>query len=179
MIFRILAVFVLLAAALLIIAALRPADFHVVRSATIAAPAATIFDQVNDLHQWQKFSPWAALDPSAKIAFEGPHAGVGAAFTWAGNSQIGTGRMTLTENRPAEFVRFRLDFVKPMAGTSTTEFTFKPAGGQTVVSWSMSGKNNLIARLMCLVVNMDKVLGGQFEKGLASLKAQSEAAARK
>ena len=134
---------------------------------------------MNDLHTWQDFSPWAKLDPAAKVTFTGPQAGVGSAFTWAGNSEVGEGTMTITESRPAELVRFRLDFLKPMAGTSTADFTFKPTGNQTVVTWSMFGKNNFIGRAFCVFVDMDKMVGGQFEEGLAKLKTLSETAAKK
>jgi len=162
-----------------IVAALQPAAFRVTRSVTIAAPAAVIFGQVNDLHQWQEFSPWAKLDPAVKNTFAGPPAGVGAVFSWAGNNKVGEGRMTITESRPAELIQLKLEFIKPMAGTSVAEFTFKPDGTQTVVTWSMSGENNFLAKAMCLVVSMDKMVGGDFEKGLASLKTLTEAAARK
>jgi polyketide cyclase/dehydrase/lipid transport protein len=108
--------------------ALQPSDYRVARSATIAAPASAVFAQVNDFHKWDAWSPWAKLDPNAKTAFEGPSAGEGAVFAWAGNKEIGEGRMTLTQSRPGELIRIKLDFVQPMAGTSTAEFTFKPEG---------------------------------------------------
>lgn len=157
----------------------QPADFRIERSATISAPAAAVFARVNDLHAWQEFSPWAKLDPTAKITFTGPPAGTGAAFTWVGNSDIGEGTMTITESKPAELVRFRLDFVKPMASTSTAEFAFKGSTNTTTVTWSMFGKNNFVGRAFCVFVNMDKMVGGQFEEGLAKLKSLSEAASQK
>ena len=165
--------------AFVVYVALRPADFRIERSATISVPAAVVFARVNDLHAWQEFSPWAKLDPNAKITFAGPPAGNGAAFTWVGNSDIGEGTMTITESKPAELVRFRLDFLKPMASTSTAEFAFKESTGGTTVTWSMFGKNNFVARTICLFINMDKMIGGQFEEGLAKLKELSEAAAKK
>jgi len=161
------------------VVALQPAAYRVARSTTITAPPALIFGQVNDLHKWQEFSPWTKLDPSAKITFEGPVAGTGATFTWAGNSDIGAGRMTLTECHPTDLIRFRLDFTKPFEDTSIAEFAFKPAGNQTEVTWSMSGRKNFVSKAVCLFVSMDKMLGGDFEDGLARLKSLSEAAAKK
>lgn len=156
--------------------ALQPSDFRVTRSATIQAPAADVFAHVNDLHKWQDWSPWAKLDPAAKATFEGPPAGPGAVFKWDGNSQVGAGTMTVTESRPSELVRIKLDFVKPMPGTSTTEFTFRPQGNQTTVTWAMFGQNNFPSRAICMFMNQDKMVGGAFEQGLASMKAIVEGA---
>ena len=158
--------------------ALQPSEYRIARSATIAADAPDVFAQVNDFHNWEAWSPWAKLDPNAKATFEGPSAGEGAVFAWAGNNEIGEGRMTLTESRPAEIIRIRLDFVKPMAGTSTAEFTFKPEGDRTAVTWAMFGQNNFLTRAICFFMNQDKMVGGYFEKGLANLKAVAEAAKR-
>ncbi|MBM3839536.1 MAG: SRPBCC family protein [Verrucomicrobia bacterium] len=162
-----------------VVVAVQPSEFRVTRSATMAAPAAAAFEQVNDLHKWEAWSPWAKLDPAAKNTFEGPPAGKGAVFAWAGNNQIGEGRMTITESRTNELVRFNLEFFKPMAGTSTSEFMFKSDGSQTTVTWSMDGKNNFIAKAMCLFMNMDKMLGGEFEKGLASIQSIVENAPKR
>jgi hypothetical protein len=179
MLIKILLVLAALVAVFLIVAAFQPDSFRVERSATISAPPAIVFAQVNDLHAWQEFSPWAKLDPEAKNTYEGPRAGPGAAFAWSGSSKIGQGRMTITESRPNELVRMKLDFIKPMESTSTAEFTFKADGDSTLVAWSMSGKNNFIGKVFCLVMNMDKTVGGDFEKGLANLNTQASAAARK
>ena len=161
------------------VVALQPSDFRIVRSAAIPAPAVVVFSHVNDFHKWAAWSPWAKMDPAAKNTFAGAPSGTGAIFEWAGNSKVGEGRMTLTESRPSDLIRIRLDFVKPFAGTNTAEFTFTPEGNQTVVTWSMSGKNNFIARAFCLFVNMDKMVGGEFEKGLENLKSVTEVAAGK
>jgi uncharacterized protein YndB with AHSA1/START domain len=158
--------------------ALQPSDFRIARSATIAASASEVFAHVNDFRKWEAWSPWAKLDPNAKASFEGPPAGEGTVMTWSGNGEVGEGRMTLTESRPAEVIRIRLDFVKPMAGTSMAEFTFKPEGDRTEVTWSMSGQNNFFTRAICLIMNQDKMVGGYFEKGLQALKAVTEAAVR-
>ena len=163
----------------LVVVALQPADFRVTRSVTIAAPAELVFAQVNELKKWEAWSPWAKIDPAMKQTYQGPSAGAGAIYRWTGNNQVGEGSMTITESRPNELIQFKLEFLKPMAGTSTAEFTFKPAGSQTAVTWTMTGKNNFIAKAMCLFMNMDKMVGGQFEKGLAQMKAIAEAASRK
>jgi len=134
---------------------------------------------VNDLHKWQAWSPWAKLDPDAKQTYEGPGEGTGAVFRWAGNDRIGEGAMTITDSRPAELVTFRLDFLKPFAATNIAEFTFKPDGSGTLVAWSMTGKRNLMFKAICLFMNMDKMVGGQFEQGLAGLALVSTAEAGK
>jgi len=157
-----------------VVVATRPSEYRVTRSITIAAPPATVFPHVNELKKWEPWSPWMKLDPNAKSTFEGPAAGQGAAMSWAGNNQVGEGKMTITESKPNERVQFHLEFYKPMAGTSEAEFTFKPESNQTVVTWSMNGKNNFIGKAMCMFMNMDKMVGGQFEKGLADLKARAE-----
>jgi len=157
-----------------VIVALQPSEFRVARSATIAAPAAAVFAQVNDFHKWEAWSPWAKLDPAAKNSFEGPSAGNGAIFRWAGNHEVGEGSMTIIESRPSELIRIKLEFLKPFAGTNTAEFAFRSEGNQTAVTWSMFGTNNFIAKAFCLFMSMDKIVGGQFEKGLASMKSVVE-----
>jgi hypothetical protein len=146
-----------------------------VRSINISAPPATVFAQVNDFHNWEAWSPWAKLDPAAKATFEGPSAGEAAIFRWVGNEEVGEGSMMITESRPSDLVRIKLEFLKPFAAINTAEFTFKPEGNRTVVTWSMFGTNNFIAKAFCLFINMDEMVGGQFEKGLASMKSVTEA----
>jgi uncharacterized protein YndB with AHSA1/START domain len=177
MIINILIAIAVIVVVFVIVVALQPAEFHVTRTAIISAPAATVFAQVNDLHLWEAWSPWAKLDPEAKTTYAGPATGVGAGFHWAGNHKIGEGTMTITESRPGELVRFKLEFLKPFQGTNTAEFTFKSGDGRTTVTWSMSGKNNFMGKAMGLVMNCDKMVGGQFEKGLADLRSVAEAAA--
>lgn len=161
---------------LVVVISLRPAEFRVVRSATILAPPSEVFAQVNDFHNWEAWSPWAKLDPAAKSTFEGASAGTGAIFSWSGNKKVGEGTMTMTESRPSDLIRIKLEFRRPFQGTNALEFTFKPDGNQTVVAWSMSGRNNFISKAFCLFMNMDKMVGGDFEKGLTNLKAVVEAA---
>jgi uncharacterized protein YndB with AHSA1/START domain len=167
------------AVVLAVVVAAQPSRFRVARSATIAAPRERVFAQVNDLHNWEGWSPWLKLDPAARTTYEGPPAGRGAAFTWSGNKDVGEGRMTITESRPSELVRLRLDFKRPFASTSTAEFTFVPDGAQTVVTWSMSGDKNLLAKALHLVIDMDRMVGGKFDEGLAQMRAVAEATASK
>jgi uncharacterized protein YndB with AHSA1/START domain len=158
----------------LVVVALQPADFRITRSATIAAPPAVVFEQFNDFHNWNAWSPWAKMDPNAKNTFEGSPAGIGSSFAWAGNNEVGEGRMTITESRPNELVRMKLEFLKPFAATNTAEFTLKGEGNQTSVTWSMSGKNGFMGKAFGLIMNCDKMVGGQFEQGFANLKALVE-----
>ena len=164
---------------LALIVTMQPSEFRIERSAVIAAPAPAVFAQVDDFHNWEAWSPWAKLDPAAKNSFEGAPAGKGAAFSWAGNNKVGEGRMTITESRPNELIRIKLEFLKPFDATNTAEFTFRPEGERTAVTWSMYGHNNFISRAVFLFVNMDKALGGEFEKGLASMKSAAEASAKR
>ncbi len=155
--------------ALLIVVALRPGDFRVERSATIAATPAALFEQVNDHHKFAVWNPFMKLDPNVKNTYSGPNSGFGAVCSWEGNSKIGAGSATIIECKPGELVRQRMDWKRPMEGTSTVEFTFKPAGDKTVVTWAMYGKNGFMGKLFSLFMNCDKMVGPQFEQGLASL----------
>jgi uncharacterized protein YndB with AHSA1/START domain len=159
----------------IIIVAMQPNEFRVTRSAGIAAPPENIFPRANDLHKWEAWSPWAKMDPACKNSYAGATAGTGAIFAWAGNKKVGEGQMTITESRPNELIRIKLEFLKPFKSTNTAEFTFKAEGGQTLVTWSMSGKNNFFFKAFSLFVNCDKMVGRDFEKGLAALKSVAEA----
>lgn len=154
--------------------ALQPDVMHVERQTTVAAAPNAVFDNVNALKKWDAWSPWAKLDPNAKVGFEGPAEGHDAVFTWSGNDQVGEGKMTIVESRPSELVDIRVDFTKPFAGTSKSTFAFKPEANQTVVTWSTSGKQNFLEKAMCIVFNGKKMIGDQMEKGLANLKAVAE-----
>jgi uncharacterized protein YndB with AHSA1/START domain len=171
---KILIAAVLLIAGFAVVVALQPSQFHVERTTTIAAPPAAVFAHVDDLHKWEAWSPWAKLDPAAKVGYEGAPAGKGAAFTWAGNDKVGEGRMTIVESRPAELVDIKVDFTRPFEGTNSSTFTFKPAGDATAVTWSMSGHQNFFAKAMCLVMNGKKMIGDSLDEGLAHLKAVAE-----
>jgi hypothetical protein len=165
----------IVAAVFVVIVALQPSDFRIERSATMRAPSQAPFAQVNDFHNWGTWSPWEKLDPALKRSYEGPQAGKGASYAWRGNKDVGEGRMTITESKPGELVRIKLEFFEPIAATSTAEFSFKPAGGDsTNVTWTMTGENNFISRAMCLFVDMDKMVGGMFEQGLTQMKTVVE-----
>ena len=173
---KILAALVLFIAIFAGVAAVQPSEFDVSREATIAATPADIFPYVNTTRAWESWSPWAKIDPNAKFTYEGAESGVGAITHWEGNMQVGTGTSTITESIPDERVKFQLDFAKPMKGTNTAEFIFVPADGGTKVTWSMTGHNNFIAKAMSLVMDCEKMVGEQFDKGLANLKTLAETA---
>jgi hypothetical protein len=175
MLIKILVGVAVVVALLVIFIATRPAEFTVSRSAAMAASPADIFAQLNDFHKWEAWSPWAKMDPNAKSTFEGPTSGEGAKFTWDGNTDVGAGNMIITENVPNDHVRIRLEFVRPFAGVNDTLFTIKPAGDKTNVTWTMSGRNNFITKAISLFMDCDKMVGPQFEKGLASMETAAAA----
>jgi hypothetical protein len=150
--------------------ATRPGEFQVTRSASIAAPAPAVFVQVNELRKWPAWSPWAKKDPQMKQTYQGPTAGTGAVTAWQGNKDVGEGRMTIVESRPAELIRFKLEFLEPFAATNSAEFTFKPEGGGTRVTWTMQGQSNFIGKALHLAFDFDKMIGADFEQGLAGIK---------
>jgi Polyketide cyclase / dehydrase and lipid transport len=151
--------------------ALQSAQLYVTRTATLSAPAPAVFAQVNDFHRWTAWSPWEKIDPALKRSYEGPSVGTGAIYSWIGNKQVGEGRMTILESHPHDFIRIKLEFLKPFAATNTAQFTFRPEGDRTVVTWSMFGEKNFLAKTMGLFMNMDQMIGGQFEQGLAQLES--------
>jgi uncharacterized protein YndB with AHSA1/START domain len=175
----ILGIVVLIVVVFAVVVALQPADFRVTRTGTMSAPPADVFAQVNDFHNWDAWSPWAKLDPAMRTTFEGPPAGTGAIYTWSGNKQVGEGRMTIRESRPSDLIRINLEFLKPFTSTNTAEFTFKPEGQQTVVTWTMIGTKNFVFKAFGLFMSMDKMIGGDFEKGLANMKSGVESAKAK
>jgi hypothetical protein len=154
--------------------ATRPAAFRYTRSLAIVAPAPALFEQINDLRKFQDWNHWAKLDPQCVYTYAGPATGPGATYHWKGNNKVGEGRMTITESKPHELVRSRLEFIKPFAATHAGEFTFQPEGGRTLVTWSMTGENNFMSKLMGVFMNFEQMIGRDFEKGLASLQALAE-----
>jgi hypothetical protein len=162
-------------AALAVVIALQPSTFHVSRSTTIAAAPADVFARVNDFHSWQAWSPWLKLDPAAKTTYEGAASGTGAIFRWAGNSAVGEGSMALIDSQPPSRIAITLAFVKPFASTADTVFEFRPTADRTTVTWTMSGENDFLSKGFCLFTGgMDKMIGPDFEKGLAQLKTVVE-----
>lgn len=159
---------------ILIAAALRPDTLDVQRETVIHAPAEAIQPLVSDFRNWQRWSPYEKLDPDMSKTFSEPSSGPGASYAWDGNNKAGAGRMEITESS-RERVRIALDFLRPMECKSAAEFTFLPENDSTRVIWSMSGKNQFAARVAGLFLNMDELIGKDFEEGLATLKAVSEA----
>ena len=162
-------------ALLAIVVALQSSTFSVSRSARIAAAPSAVFAHVNDFHNWLAWSPWEKLDPLMKRRYEGAEAGTGAVYSWSGNNQVGEGRTTITESRPGELVKMRLEFFRPFKGDNDVEFTFTPEGKGSTITWSMIGKKNFMSKAFGLIMNMDKMCGDQFDKGLANLKSVVEA----
>ena len=169
---------VLLVVVFVCIVALQPSHYRIERSANINAPASVVFAQVNDFHKWEAWSPWAKIDPAMKQTYEGASSGTGAIYTWAGNNQVGEGRMTITESHPNDLIKIKLEFIKPWSATNATDFAFKPQGNQTAVTWTMNGDNNFMGKAFGLFMNMDKMVGGDFEKGLAQMKSVAETVAK-
>ena len=165
---------VVLLAALLVYAALRPGTFQVQRTVNIQAPPEKIFPLINDYHNWPAWSPWEKLDPNMNRTLSGPASGQGAVYEWSGNGKAGAGRMEITQSVPSSKVTIKLDFSKPMEGHNVTEFTLQPKGNSTDVVWTMSGPVNYMGKLMTVFFSMDKMIGGDFETGLANMKAAAE-----
>ena len=167
-------VLLLLVAALAGFIAFQPSEFLITRTRMLAAPPELVHAYVNDFHKWAEWSPWEKLDPAMKREYSGAEAGAGAGYHWVGNDQVGEGRMTITESQPPERITIRLEFLKPFPATNTADFYVDKSGLGTEVTWAMSGHNNFVAKAFGLFMNMDKLVGGDFEKGLAALKSVSE-----
>ena len=155
-------------------AATRPDHFTVQRSASIEAPAETVFALINDFHRWSSWSPYERMDPAMKRSFGGAPAGEGAVYEWEGNSQVGQGRMTMTATKPPSRITIALDFLRPFEAHNTAEFTLEPRGDRTAVTWAKHGSNPFIAKVMGLFMDMDRMIGKDFEAGLANLKTIAE-----
>ena len=156
------------------IASTRPATYHIERSVTTAAPPATVYAVLNDMHRFPEWSPWQELDPNMKVTHDGPPNGVGSIYSWAGNKDVGEGRMTITASTPNESVEQKLEFLKPWASTCTVHFTIAPEGPGSKVTWAMDGNNDMMAKVMGLFMNMDQMVGKDFDKGLGKLKDLTE-----
>lgn len=151
--------------------ATRPSQYRITRSAVVPAPAAAVFPRVADFRAWEGWSPWAKLDPAMKTDYLGTPGTVGSSYHWKGNDKVGEGRMTVTGLTPDRQIQIKLEFLKPWEQTSLTTFDFAPDSGGTRVTWTMSGDNDWVGKLFALFMDMDKMVGPDFEKGLASLKA--------
>ena len=159
---------------LLAYAATRPDSFRVERSITINAPAAAIFPLIDDYRRWTAWSPWESRDPAMKKTYSGAGSGLGAVYEWAGNSEVGTGRMETVGSVAPSKVTIDLHFMKPFEARNTAEFSLADQGGTTTVTWAMYGPSPLVSKVMGLFVSMDEMVGGDFAAGLASLKAAAE-----
>jgi hypothetical protein len=172
--FKIVAIaIVVLLAAVLVCASTQPSTFRVQREVSIKARPEKIAGLISDFHSWSLWSPYEKLDPAMKKTFNGAESGRGAVYEWEGNSKAGTGRMEITD-ASASRVAIKLDFQKPFKSHSVAEFTLDPQGDSTHVTWAMHGPNLYIGKVMGLFVNMDTLIGQEFEAGLANLKALAE-----
>lgn len=171
---KILLILLVLVIAVLGYAATQPDSFAVERTISINAAPEKVFANVNDFHAWENWSPWAKLDPAMKTTYGGPAAGVGASYEWAGNSDVGSGKMEITDATPSSSVTIKLDFLTPIESHNTTVFTMTPTATGTDVIWKMSGPANYMTKVMTTFASMDKMVGGDFERGLQQLKTLSE-----
>jgi uncharacterized protein YndB with AHSA1/START domain len=156
------------------IAATKPATFRVERTATIAAPPSAVFANLEDFHRWPAWSPWEKLDPQMDRTYSGAPHGKGAIYTWHGNKEVGQGRMTISETRDNELVQIRLEFLEPFPADNVTTFTLGAVANGTDVHWIMEGPNSFMGKVISVFADMDHLIGGDFERGLADLKGASE-----
>ncbi len=167
----------LLAVAIVLVigfASLQPDDFSIVRQTSIDAPPEKIYPLLVNFHAWNRWSPWEHTDPDLKRAFQGPDEGVGAIYSWVGNDKVGSGRMEIRQAVPWSRVAIRLTIERPMAADNNVVFMLSPRDGGTDVEWAMTGEQPLVAKIFGLFFNIDRLVGSDFEKGLAALKAEAE-----
>ncbi len=170
----ILGILVGLIAVVLLVALLKPATFLIERSITMAAPASKVFPLINDFHNWGAWSPWERLDPDLKRTYSGAPNGTGAIYEWEGTPKVGTGRMEILHASAPNEVRIQLDFYKPFEAHNTAEFTLQPDEGGTRVTWAMYGPNPFMMKVVKVFMNMDRVVGKDFESGLQNMKGLAE-----
>lgn len=161
-------------AAVLIVALTKPDTFRVERSLAVKAPADAIYPLVADFHRWTSWSPYEGRDPAMKRAFGGSAAGKGATYAWDGNNNVGAGQMEILEADGPSRLRIKLDFERPFEGHNTAEFTFVPQGDATLVTWAMHGPAPFLSKVMQVFINMDSMIGRDFEAGLVGLKKLTE-----
>ena len=158
----------------LVLALRQPDTFRVERSIDIHAPADKVYPLIADFRRWPEWSPWEKLDPAMKRTLSGAESGTGAVSAWSGNDQAGEGRMEIVKATPPTHLTIQLDFVRPMEDRNTVEFALQPAADNTRVVWSMQGDRPFFLKIVTLFVSMDRMIGTDFEKGLAQLKALAE-----
>ena len=158
----------------LVLAARKPAGFRIERATSIKAPPDKIFALINDFRNWRAWSPWERMDPNLRRSYGGAERGEGAVYEWEGNSKVGKGRMEIVEAPPPSRVAIKLDFLKPFEAHNTAEFTLVPRGDATEVTWAMHGPNLFIGKVMSVFMSMDRMIGKDFEAGLANLKTAAE-----
>jgi uncharacterized protein YndB with AHSA1/START domain len=174
MFLAILLILLALVAGLVIYAATRPDEFKVERAAVIAAPPATVYALLEDFRRWTEWSPWEKMDPALSRDHGGAAKGVGAVYGWSGNKKVGQGRMEITEADPPSRLVIRLEFIAPWQAVNKTVFTLAPVPSGTGVTWTMTGKSPFVFKLLGLFCPMDKMVGRDFEAGLADMKAAAE-----
>lgn len=154
--------------------ATRPNVFTVARSGHINAPPEKVFPLLNDFHNWTRWSPWEKKDPNLQRSYSGPASGVGSHYGWVGDKNVGEGSMTITESVPSSRLALDLNFLKPFKANNTTLFTLTPEAGGTTVHWQMQGPVPFLFKIMHLLFSMDKMVGKDFEAGLANMKNAAE-----
>lgn len=164
----------LIIVALLVYASTKPDHFAISRSTTIAAPPDKIFPLIGSPRGFNQWNPFLAPDPTAKLDYFGPEHGVGAGHRWNGNREVGAGSVEIIESTPPSSVVMKLHMIKPMEATNRVEFTLRPGGGATTVTWAMQGRQPYIGKIVSLFIDCDRMVGRQFDKGLANLKALAE-----
>jgi hypothetical protein len=165
---KILGVLAVVVAGFLAFVAMRPAHYHVERSVSIKAPAEVVYVELEDLHKWAAWSPWEKIDPNMKKSYEGPERGVGASYSWQGNREVGKGKMTIVGAEPPKLVRYKLEFLEPMAGLAEASMRI-----------AKEGDNNFVGKMFGVFMDMDKMIGAQFATGLEKLKGIAESEAQK
>ncbi|MTV16667.1 polyketide cyclase [Bradyrhizobium elkanii] len=167
-------VLVVAIAVILVLAATKPGTFRVTRATSINAPAERIFPLIDDFHQWTAWSPYENRDPAMKRIYGGAGRGQGAVYAWDGNKNVGAGRMEILQSSAPSKVVIKLDFIKPFEGHNTAEFTMLPQGDATSVTWTMYGPAVFMSKVMQVFMNLDHMIGKDFEAGLANLKKLTE-----
>jgi uncharacterized protein YndB with AHSA1/START domain len=160
--------------AILIIASAKPDTFRIERRIGINAPPEKVFPLINDFHTWTQWSPWETKDPALKRSYSGATSGKGSVYEWEGNKNVGKGRMEIAESTPSSKVLIALHFLSPFEANNTAEFTLTHGGEATIVNWAMYGPSPFMSKVMSTVMNMDKMVGKDFEQGLANMKAAAE-----